>query len=91
MDFNKIAKDMFDLQEKLNVYQTRNNKIKDLLTQLVKDYTKIEKKFSKEKDEIQKLIIQLELLYTKRMINYIENIYKEASEGIGNQKENLNG
>lgn len=91
MDFNKIAKDMFDLQEKLNVYQTRNNKIKDLLTQLVKDYTKIEKKFSKEKDEIQKLIIQLELLYTKRMINYIENIYKEASEEIGNQKENLNG
>lgn len=91
MDFNKIAKDMFDLQEKLNVYQTRNNKTKDLLTQLVKDYTKIEKKFSKEKDEIQKLIIQLELLYTKRMINYIENIYKEASEEIGNQKENLNG
>lgn len=91
MDFNKIAKDMFDLQEKLNVYQTRNNKIKDLLTQLVKDYTKIEKKFSKEKDEIQKLIIQLELLYTKRMINYIENIYKEASEEIGNQKENSNG
>lgn len=91
MDFNKIAKDMFDLQEKLNIYQTRNNKIKDLLTQLVKDYTKIEKKLSKEKDEIQKLIIQLELLYTKRMINYIENIYKEASEEIGNKKENLNG
>lgn len=83
MDFNKIANDIMVLQEKLTVYQIRNNKVKDLLTKLVKDYSKLEKNFNKENDDIQKLLIQLEMLYTKRMISYIENVYKEAGDEYG--------
>lgn len=85
MNFNKIAQDMIALQEKLEVYQIRNNKVKELLTFLVKEYSKLEKKYNKETDEIQKLLLQLEMLYTKKMIHYIEDIYREASEELANK------
>ncbi len=83
MNFNKLAQDMIALQEKLEVYEIRNSKVKELLTFLLKEYTKIEKKYNKETDEIQKLFLQLEMLYTKKMIHYIEDIYREASEELG--------
>lgn len=83
MNFNKIAQDMIALQEKLEVYEVRNSKVKDLLTFLVKEYSKLEKKYNKEMNEIQKNLLHLEMLYTKKMIHYIEDIYKEASEELG--------
>ena len=38
--------------------------------------------YNKETDEIQKLLLQLEMFYTKKMVQHIEDIYREASEEI---------
>lgn len=82
MDFNKIAQDMMDLQEKLEAYKVRNDKLKDLLTQLLKEKIKLDKKFEKETDELNKLYLQLNIYFIKKMIDNIQNIYKESSDAL---------
>lgn len=88
MDLNKIAKDMMDLQSKLEIYEARNNEVKDLLTRLLKDNIKLEKKLEKETDEIEKLYLQLKILYNKKMIHHIEGIYKSSIKKLDEKKEN---
>lgn len=80
MDFNKVAQEILELQNKVQIYQCRNNKLKDLLTELLKENLKLEKKFEKETDELNKLYLQLNMYFTKRMIKNIENVYREASQ-----------
>ena len=82
MDFNKIAQEILELQNKVQAYQIRNNKLKELLTGLLKEYLKLEKKFEKETDELNKLYLQINMYFTKRMINSIENIYKESVQEL---------
>ena len=47
MDFNKIAQEILELQNKVQAYQIRNNKLKELLTGLLKEHLKLEKKLEK--------------------------------------------
>lgn len=80
MDFNKVAQEILELQNKMQIYQNRNNKLKELLAELLKENLKLQKKIEKESDELNKLYLQLNMYFNKRMISNIENIYKEASK-----------
>lgn len=86
MDFNKIAKDMLDLQTKLEVYEARNNQVKELLTILLKENLKLEKKLEKEESEIDKITMQLKIAYNKKMIKYVEGIYIEAGKSLSKKE-----
>lgn len=87
MDFNKIAKDMMDLQTKLVVYEKRSCETKELLTKLLKENLKLEKKLEKETDEIDKLFIQIKIQFNKRMIHQIESIYKNSIDTLDEKDE----
>ena len=63
MDLNKVAKEMMDFQTKLVVFEKRSNETKDLLTRLLKENLKLEKKLEKETDEIEILYIKLRIAY----------------------------
>ena len=75
------------LQEELEIYKIRNDIIKNLLTKLVKENLKLEKKINKTQDELMKLFFQVKLLHVKETIDYIENAIKEASDLIALKKE----
>ena len=87
MDLNKVAKEMMDFQTKLVVFEKRSNETKDLLTRLLKENLKLEKKLEKETDEIEILYIKLRIAYNKKMIHQIEGIYKNSVETL-DEKEN---
>ena len=74
MDLSKVAKEMMDFQTKLVVFEKRSNETKDLLTRLLKENIKLEKKLEKETDEIEILYMKLRIEYNKKMIHQIEEI-----------------
>lgn len=85
MDFNKIAEEMLELQKKIEIYQIRNNKLKDLLTLMLKELSKLQKKYDKETDELNKMFIQISIIHYKKFIGYLEKIYKDAVEDLDNK------
>lgn len=80
MDLSKVAKEMMDFQTRLVVFEKRSNETKDLLTRLLKENLKLEKKLEKETDEIEILYMKLRIEYNKKMIHQIEDIYKNSVE-----------
>lgn len=87
MDLSKVAKEMMDFQTRLVVFEKRSNETKDLLTRLLKENLKLEKKLEKETDEIEILYMKLRIEYNKKMIHQIEDIYKNSVE-TSDKKEN---
>ncbi|MBQ9181896.1 MAG: hypothetical protein IJ134_04615 [Bacilli bacterium] len=87
MDLSKVAKEMMDFQTKLVVFEKRSNETKDLLTRLLKENIKLEKKLEKETDEIEILYMKLRIEYNKKMIHQIEEIYKNSVETLDEKEK----
>lgn len=68
MDFNKVISDMKLLQEKVDLYSTKEKNIQEAINSINKDILKLEKKIEKETDEINKEIIKLKILIMKEVV-----------------------
>lgn len=74
MNFNKIIEDMKNLQEKIDLYTKKEESLKNAISVINKDLSKLEIKKEKETDEINKAILNLRILITKSIINKLNNL-----------------
>ena len=74
MNFNKIIEDMKGLQEKIDLYTKKEENLKNAISVINKDLSKLEIKKEKETDEINKAILNLRILITKSIINKLNNL-----------------
>ena len=74
MNFNKIIEDMKNLQEKIDLYTKKEESLKNAISVINKDLSKLEIKKEKEADEINKAILNLKILITKSIINKLNNL-----------------
>lgn len=72
MDFNKVINNMHELQSKIEVYELKNKNINEAINSIEKDIIKLEKKINNSKDEIDKHILSIKLVFMKEIVKRFE-------------------
>ena len=87
MNFDKTVKEMIEIQNTLDMYIKRNDKIMEQKNKLLKKLFKLQKKYEKEKDSITKIFIEFEIQSTKDMLDLVEFILND-NDTIKEQSNN---
>lgn len=87
MNFDKTVKEMIEIQNTLDMYIKRNDKIMEQKKKLLKKLFKLQKKYEKEKDSITKIFIEFEIQSTKDMLDLVEFILND-NDTIKEQSNN---
>jgi len=87
MNFDKTVKEMIEIQNTLDMYIKRNDKIMEQKSKLLKKLFKLQKKYEKEKESITKIFIEFEIQSTKDMLDLVEFILND-SDTIKEQSNN---
>lgn len=87
MNFDKTVKEMIEIQNTLDMYIKRNDKIMEQKNKLLKKLFKLQKKYEKEKDSITKIFIEFEIQSTKDMLDLVEFILND-NDTIKEQSDN---
>lgn len=74
MDFLKLNKEFLILQEKLDNYTQQEKKIKDTLKKIEKQIIKLEEKKNKETLEIDKMVIDLQIVLKKEILLFLKDL-----------------
>lgn len=69
MNFDKIIKNIEELQSKVEVYELEKNRIDSTINSIKKDIIKLEKKIEKEQNELNKNVLQMKRLIMKDILN----------------------
>ena len=72
MNFDKIINNMQELQSKIEVYEQKNKNIEDSIASIKKDILKLEKKKESSKDELDKHILSIKLIFMKEIVKRFE-------------------
>jgi len=78
---------MIEIQNTLDMYIKRNDKIMEQKSKLLKKLFKLKKKYEKEKEYIRKIFIEFEIQSTKDMLDLVEFILND-SDTIKEQSNN---